>query len=513
MNALATLLLAMGHRVSGSDAKASAVLDRLEGLGATVYVGHDAAHVGDADLVAYSTAVKAGNAEVEEARRRGIPTYGRPDLTGAICRSRRTLTVSGTHGKTTTTAMLAAILVEAGMRPGFMVGGELPGGRGGAEWGTGELLVVEGDESDGSFRKTAPFGVVVTNVEPDHLDFHGDMPSLRYAFERFIAEAPGPKVVSLDDPVSAGLATEMTGTDGLVTYGTATDAHYRASVTALGRASATFRAYGHDRDLGGFELAVPGVHNVRNALAALAMAMEVGADVEAARRALHGFRGVARRFEMKGTARGVTFIDDYAHNPGKVRAVMAAALDGEWGRVVAVFQPHRYSRTASLWRDFGDAFTGADVLVLTGIYAAGEDPIAGVDGRLVLQAVSEAHPGQAVQYIEGRADLAPAVAALLRPGDLCLTLGAGDLDSLAGEVMALLEPATGPDAGAPSTAATSTAATSTAATGTAATSTAATGTAATTGVAAAGAAATSQTTPAPAPAPGAPGPGEAQAEG
>jgi len=434
MNGIAALLIAMGHRVSGSDLKNSPVLERLSRLGARTFVGHDSSNVGDADFVAFSSAVKPGNVELEEARRRGIPALSRAEVLAAICGSRRTLAVSGTHGKTTTTAMLAAVLTEAGFDPGYLVGGELPGGGGGARWSSGSWFVVEADEADGTFLRLGAEGVVVTNVEPDHLDYFGDEASLADAFEAFVAQAPGPRVVCSDDARASVLARTL---PGVVSYGTSAPSSYRISSVQLSAGGSRFEVSGNGSSIGHFELSVPGLHNVRNATAALAMAVEVGAAPGAARSALGRYSGVGRRFELRGSRDGITYIDDYAHNPGKVRATIAAAQQGQWERIVAVFEPHRYSRTAALWREFADAFDGADALVVTGLYPAGEEPLPGVSGRLVADAVSASHPGLQVEYAETRPDLVGVLRRVLRPGDLCLTMGAGDLTTLPSELLDL----------------------------------------------------------------------------
>jgi UDP-N-acetylmuramate--alanine ligase len=439
MNTIASVLAAMGHRVSGSDEKPSPVLERLGRQGIRAFVGHDPAHVDAVDAVAFSTAVKDDNVELVEARRRGIPTLSRADVLAAICRTRRTLAVSGTHGKTTTTAMLAAILVESGTDPSFMVGGELPGGRGGAHWGQGPWLVVEADESDGTFLRLPAEGVIVTSVEADHLDHYGDMAALEAAFAQFVAQAPGPRVVCLDDAGAARLALADTASappGTVITYGTAEAAHCRAFDVELGASSARFGAIDDGHDLGPFDIALPGLYNVRNATAALAMATALGIGPDVARAALAGYRSVGRRFELRGTAQGVTYVDDYAHNPGKVRAVLAAARAGGWGRVVAVFQPHRYTRTAALWPEFAHAFVDADLLVVTGIYPAGESPVPGVSGRLVADAVRASCPALPVEYLEDRAGLVELLRGRLQPGDLCLTMSAGDLNTLPDELLA-----------------------------------------------------------------------------
>jgi len=437
MNTIASVLAAMGHRVSGSDQRPSPVLERLELLGVHTFVGHEAANVGEVDAVAYSAAVPSDNVELAEARRRGVPTVPRAGILAAICATRRTLAVSGTHGKTTTTAMLAAILTEAGMKPSFMVGGELAGGRGGAYWGDGQWLVVEADESDGTFLGLPAEGALVTSIEADHLDHFGDLAGLEAAFSRFLGQAPGPRVVCLDDPGVARLAEQWAG-PALISYGEAATTGFHVREVELVAAGASFSVVAAGQPLGRFHLSVPGRHNVQNAAGALAMAVSVGCEPEAARAALAAYRNVARRFELRGKAGGVTFVDDYAHNPGKVRAVLAAARLGGWRRVVAVFQPHRYSRTSALWEEFGRSFGDADVVIVTSVYPAGEHPLPGVSGRLVADAVRAHAPSKKVHYVEDRAALVPCVRGVLRPGDLCLTMSAGDLTTLPDELLAEL---------------------------------------------------------------------------
>jgi UDP-N-acetylmuramate--alanine ligase len=431
MNAIASVLASMGHVVSGSDNQASPVLERLSRTGVRAYAGHDATRVGNVDLVAFSTAVSADNVELAEARRRGIPVISRAEILGSICRERRTLAVSGTHGKTTTTAMLACVLAGAGLDPGFIVGGELLGGNGGAAWGSAPWFVVEADESDGTFLRLGPEGVVVTSVAPDHLDQWGDMAALAEAFEQFVRQATGPRVVCLDDDGAAALCGAVArGGREVTTYGTSEAARFRACEVQLAGLTSSFEIRAEGRSLGRFSVPVPGLHNVRNATAALAMATAVGVAPQVAQAALKSYAGVGRRFERRGCRGGVTYVDDYAHNPGKVRAALAGARQGDWQRVVAVFQPHRYSRTAARWRDFADAFVDADVLVVTDIYAAGEVPVAGVTGLLVADAVREAHPLMQVEYAATRAEVIDVLLGLLRPGDLCLTMGAGDITTL-----------------------------------------------------------------------------------
>ncbi|MCL6092030.1 MAG: UDP-N-acetylmuramate--L-alanine ligase [Actinobacteria bacterium] len=450
MSALATVLAEMGHEVSGSDQQASPALSRLASCGVRTFVGHHRANLGKSEVVAFSAAVGPTNVELVEARKQGLVVLTRSELEAAICRLRRSVAVSGTHGKTTTTAMLAAVLEGAGTSPSFLVGGELAGGRPGARWGRGQWLVVEADESDGTFLRLPAEAVIVTSVEADHLDYFGDLPALEAAFAKFVAQAPGPKVVCVDDLGAARVVAKSAGLPGLVTYGRAEAASYAVSGVELSASSSRFIVSRRDNpsargnSLGVFTLGVPGLHNVLDATAAIAMADQLGIDSGASRTALSTYRAVARRFQLRGEVGGVSYVDDYAHNPGKVAAALATARQGGWRRVVAVFQPHRYSRTEALWQELGQALAAADIVVVTGVYAAGEPPRPGVSGRMVADAARSARQGLAVYYEEDRRALSALVAGLLAPGDLCLTMGAGDLNLLPDDLMARrLETTTG----------------------------------------------------------------------
>ncbi len=431
MSAIASVLAAMGHDVTGSDLKTSATLERLAASGVGVFVGHDGAHVADAEVVALSTAIAASNPEVTEARRRGLTVVSRAEVLAAIAALRRAIAVSGTHGKTTTTSMLALIMIEAGLRPSFLIGGDVNEIGTNAVWDTGEWLVLEADESDGTFLHLAPELAVVTNVEADHLDYYGDFAALLDAFDRFLASGTGGAVVGADDPAAARLGAQR----GAALVGSGPDVTYRIEDVDAGEGvSFTLRARGVM--LGRVSLPVTGAKIASNAALAVAASLEVGVPFEAAQRALARFAGVARRFEARGESNGVRFVDDYAHLPSEVAAVIDAARHTAPGRVVVVFQPHRYTRIAALGEQFADAFEGADVVVVTDVFPAGEAPLPGVTGRVVADAVRRAHPDLAVAYVPGRAELRAHVAALLVPGDLCLTLGAGDLTSLPDELQA-----------------------------------------------------------------------------
>ena len=432
MSAVATVLAAMGQQVSGSDLKASTELERLVSVGVDAQVGHDPAHLDGVELVTISTAIPANNIEVREAQRRGIPVLSRARVLAAIAATRDSVAVAGTHGKTTTASMLALMMVEAGLRPSFIIGGDINEVGSGAAWGTGRWLIVEADESDGTFLALEPQIALVTNIEPDHLDYYGSLAAMEAAFARFLGSAQT-SVVCADDPTAARLGREV----GAVTYGTSEGADYRMFDVTTARSSSRFSVVHQGQSLGDFQLVVPGAHNARNACGALVGALLADASVDAARRALARYGGVARRFEFRGERDGITFVDDYAHLPSEARAALAAARGGGWERIVAVFQPHRYSRTASLWQDFGDAFADADVLVVTEVYGAGEAPRPGVSGRLILDAVRGAggRGDRDSHYVPSHHDLVLFLRATLRPGDLCLTLGAGDLTVLPDELL------------------------------------------------------------------------------
>ena len=426
MGAIASVLHRMGHTVTGSDLKDSPVAERLRADGIRVVIGHEEANVGDAEMIAVSTAIPDHNPEVRAARERGLDVLRRGDILPAIAAERRTIAVAGTHGKTTTSSMLALVLVEADLRPSFIIGGDVNEIGSGAVWDEGEWFVIEADESDRTFLSLGAEVAVVTNVEPDHLETYGNDPAaLRAAFEEFAAAAET-RVFCADDDGAAALA----GTVGGVTYGTSENAGYRMVDVRRRRSSVGFDLVHKGATFGRIELPTPGLHNARNAAAAAVTGLVLGAPIDAAARALARFGGVARRFEFRGEAAGVAFVDDYAHLPTEAAAAVSAACDGGWNRVVCVFQPHRYSRTAALWRDFAESFTAADQLVITDVYSADETPRPGVSGKLLVDAVLDAHPWHNVAYLPRLDDVEGWLVSRLRRGDLCLTLGAGDLTGI-----------------------------------------------------------------------------------
>ncbi len=438
MSAIAAVLRWMGHHVTGSDLKESPSTERLRALGIEVTIGHAAENVGSAEVLTISTAIPPSNPEVRLATDLGLPVLRRADALRAISMERRTVAVAGTHGKTTTSSMLALICVEAGLRPSFIIGGDVNEIGSGAAWDEGDWFIVEADESDGTFLALPRVAAIVTNVEPDHLEHWGGVAALEAAFGDFAASTVGPVVCCADDPGAAALAATI---ETAITYGTLAGADIRIEDLRRHGDATEFELVDRGRSLGRFTVPIPGVHNALNAAAAAAMALTLGADVDAIRRALARFGGVARRFERRGQEAGVTFIDDYAHLPSEVRAALAAARDGEWKRVVCVFQPHRYSRTQALWRDFDQAFVDADLVVVTDVYASNEMPRPGVSGKLIVDAVLDGDPWKRVGWFRHREELVDFLFGELRPGDLCLTLGAGDLTTLPDALMARLRDA------------------------------------------------------------------------
>lgn len=440
MNAIATVLLAMGHEVTGTDAHDSLVIDRMRQLGARVWTNAERPELPNVEAVAISTAIPAADADVKQAVERGLPVLRRAELLTALSKSRKTIAVAGTHGKTTTSTLLALVLEAGNTHPSWIVGAEIIGRDGGANWDNGEYFVIEADESDGTFVELLSHAVIVTNVEPDHLEFYGSLDNragaienLHATFDKFVEQANGPRVVCIDDEGSAALAQRH----DVITYGTSDNADYRIVDLQLGRFSADF-AIQHNGEKTPVHLPAAGLHNVRNAVAALAMGDALGVALNMGAAGVAGYGGVKRRFQMRGEKNGVTFVDEYAHLPGEVKQALAAAKAGEWQRIVAVFQPHRYSRTEQVGNDFGGAFDDADLLVLADVYGAGEPVRPGIDGHIVERAVTKEAKHPPVTYVESREALAKEVNELLRSGDLCLTLGAGDITKLADEILELM---------------------------------------------------------------------------
>jgi UDP-N-acetylmuramate--alanine ligase len=437
MSGIAEVLVTQGYAVSGSDLTESAATRRLARLGATIAVGHDATNITDADAVVVSTAVAADNAEVVAARERGIPVVPRALMLAELMRLKQGIAVAGTHGKTTTTSLIASVLAEGGLDPTFVIGGRLLSADANARLGTGEFLVAEADESDASFLYLTPVLAVVTNIDADHMEtYEHDFAKLTRAFVTFLQRLPfyGVAVVCVDDANVRAILPDVT--KPLVTYGLADDADLRAIdiVNVGGRMRFVAKAAGVP-DLA-VELAMPGVHNVRNALAAIAVGREVGVANAAIAKALSEFRGVGRRFQRHGDIAlesGGTFalIDDYGHHPVEMEATLDAARASFPGRrLVLAFQPHRYTRTRDLFEDFVRVLSTVDALVLADVYPAGEAPIVAADGRALARALRVAGKVEPV-FVEDIADLPATIRTLARDGDVVLTMGAGSIGATA----------------------------------------------------------------------------------
>ena len=428
MSGIAELLLNLGYRVSGSDLRRSDITDRLSQLGAEVRAGHAAENVPeDGHVVVVSSAVKPDNPEVAEAHRRKIPVIPRAEMLAELMRMKYGIAIAGTHGKTTTTSMVATVLASAGWDPTAVVGGKLNSLGSNAKLGQGEFLVAEADESDGSFLKLSPTVAVVTNIDPEHLDFYSGIGQIKETFLHFINKVPfyGFAVLCLDHPNVQELIPSVAKT--FVTYGFSVHADYRADGVVSEGMSNRFRVIRCGETLGEVTLKAPGRHNVSNALAAAAVAAELGISFERIRAGLADYDGVARRFQVKGERNGVTVVDDYGHHPAEIRATLSAAREVWPGRRIVVgFQPHRYTRTQALFRDFLSAFHDADLLFVFDVYPAGEEPIPGASGERLCEAIRE-HGHKAAIYAGKAGDALSTVAAGLCAGDIFLTMGAGDV--------------------------------------------------------------------------------------
>jgi UDP-N-acetylmuramate--alanine ligase len=442
MSGIAELLANLGYAVSGSDARRSAVTDRLATLGVRMSVGHAATAVGESDVVVTSSAVGRDNPEVVEARARHIPVIPRAEMLAELMRLRTGIAIAGAHGKTTTTSMVALMLERAGWDPTAVIGGRLSAFGSNARLGRGEYMVAEADESDRSFLLLAPTIAVVTNIDREHMDTYGSFERVVEAFADFAGRVPfyGAVVACLDDPPVAALLPRLARR--IITYGFSEGADVRGvdPVTdgTSGRCDVRFHVRGVPDGSGtsGLALSVPGRHNLQNALAAVAVGLELGLPVQQAVAALGEFRGAERRYEVRGRAQGVTVVDDYGHHPTEIAAVLHAARDGHPSRLVAVFQPHRFSRTRDLIEAFGPALALADVVVLTDIYAAGEAPIPGASLDDLAAAVRRSVPG--LQVVRSLDDLPATVAGLSRPGDLVITLGAGSIGAVGDRILAAI---------------------------------------------------------------------------
>ena len=425
MRNLAKLLLARGAAVSGSDLKDSAGVRELRELGAEVAVGHDPSHVGSPDVVIVSSAISERNVELAEARGRGLTVWARAQALAALAAGRRVVAVAGTHGKTTTTSMVATVLERAGLDPSYLVGGDLNESGSGARSGGGDRFVLEADESDGSFLMTDPAIGIVTNVEVDHVDFYpGGRAEIESAFAEFISRCG--HVVACGDDVGAMAAARLAGVDA-ETYGVGAGCAWRLEIEHLGPGGARGAVRAPNGARVALRLPVDGAHNLLDAVAAIATASCEGVEPAAAAEALTSFGGVHRRFEHRGSARGADFYDDYGHVPTELAVTLDVARRTGPRRLVAVFQPHRYSRTQALWRELGASLVDADVIVVTDVYGADQDPIPGVTGKLVVDGAAEADPSSRIVYLPHRQDVVSFLDREVREGDLVVTMGCGDV--------------------------------------------------------------------------------------
>lgn len=432
MSGLAKILAQAGHRVTGSDLKPGHALSALDGAGVETWIGHRPESAGSWDLVVASSAVPERDPEMSAARAAGVEVWERPRLLRELTSRLPTIAVTGTHGKTSGTAMLVAALRALGRDPSFMVGGELVDLNTNAHLGEEELFVLEADEAFGTFLDLHLRGLVVTNVEADHLDHYGTLERLEAAFSRVAGAVEGPVVACVDD---AGGRRLIASVPGVIGYGTAEDARWRITALEHGPSSVGFLLHGPSGPVA-VTVPKPGEHVARNAAGVLALVGELGIDVAAAAEGLRGFAGVRRRFEVRGRVGGVVVVDDYAHHPTEVAATIAAASRGHPGRVVAVFQPHRFTRTAELGVALGRALAAAHRVFVTDVYAAGEAPIPGITGRVVAEAAAAA--GVETTYVARRNELAATVTEAVGSGDMVLLMGAGDITLVADEINPLL---------------------------------------------------------------------------
>ena len=435
MSALANILLARGARVSGSDLKDSKYLRTLSEKGAEVSVGHRKENVKDPDVVVVSTAIPETNPEVVEARARGIEVWPRAQMLAYLAGDRKTIAVAGTHGKTSTSSMVATMLRSMGEHPSFCIGGVVDGVNANAENGSGDLYVVEADESDGSFVFLEPKIAVVTNMEPDHLDHYADFDEIKDVFVDFMQRAheDGAIIICGDDEDLVQTARRVSNRV-IVTYGKGAHCDYMYRVTGRKGMGSTFDLIHEGAVVATSSIAVPGEHMVANAAASLVCAAMLGLDLAQAGEGLSTFSGVRRRFDLIDEVNDITIVDDYGHHPTEIAATLKAAASLDYERVVVAFQPHRYSRVQNLVREFGDAFEDADRVIILDVYSAGEAPIPGVSGRSIVASILEQHPRAQVAFIPHRQEITSYLTLMCRPGDIVLTMGAGDVTTIGPEM-------------------------------------------------------------------------------
>lgn len=437
MSGIAKVLLEMGYKVSGSDLKESRYTAALKDKGADIYIGHSGGNIKDPDVVVVSSAIPKSNPEVKAAKDNDVPIIRRAEMLAWLGRSKRSIAVAGTHGKTTTTSMIALAFEKAQQDSTFLIGGELNDIGSNAKCGSGEFFITEADESDGSLLYLQPEVIVITNIEADHLDYYDSLQSIEDIFLTFVSSLPdqGFAVVCANNP---GIERLMKRSDKkFITYGIEVDVDEdRGNYDFTGRniklhtSGSTFDVYHLDDYVATVKLNVPGIHNISNSLAAIALGLSLDLNKDVIVDALGQFSGVKRRFQLIGRTPEFTLIDDYAHHPTEVSATLSAARSGDWQRLICVFQPHRYSRTKFLGKDFGPAFDDADIVVLTDVYAAGEEPMPGVTGKVIVDAVLAKNPRKNVVYLPKKAEIPKFLVETVREGDLVLTMGAGDISAV-----------------------------------------------------------------------------------
>lgn len=440
MCGIAEVLVNLGYRISGSDIQENEITKHLARIGATIFYGHKADNLDEADVVVVSTAIKGYNPEIEAAQARRIPVIPRAEMLGELMRMKTGITVAGSHGKTTTTTMIAHVLTKAGLDPTAVIGGRVNSfGLANARFGTSEYLVAEADESDGSFLGLHPTLAVVTNMDAEHLDHYGTFDNVKMAFIDFINRVPfyGRAALCIDNPALLSILPAVK--KRFVTYGTVAQADFRARNIRFDGAGCTFIAWHHAKELGEIYIPLPGTHNVLNALAVLAICDSLKIPFDTVVEALGNFEGIQRRFTLRAEIGGVTIIDDFGHHPTEVKATLQGARAGFAGqRVIAVFQPHRYTRTKDQFQEFARAFYDADKVIICDVFSAGEAPIEGATSEALAKAV-QANDHEDVSYVPKREDLAAALADVVRPGDVVITLGAGDIQLTCNDLIQALE--------------------------------------------------------------------------
>jgi UDP-N-acetylmuramate--alanine ligase len=438
MSGIAEVLLNLGYHISGSDIKETEVTRRLRSLGCEISYGHRRENLKQADVVVTSSAIRQGNPEVEAAEERLVPVIPRAEMLAELMRMKIGIAIAGTHGKTTTTSLIATVLAAGGLDPTVVIGGRLNSIGSNARLGQGEFLVAEADESDGSFLKLMPTIAVVTNIDPEHLDYYKGIDEIKETFLCFLDKIPffGLAVLCLDHPNIQSLLPRVK--KRFTTYGLTTQADFQAKEIVFEGLSTSFDVVHQHQEIGRLRLRMPGLHNVYNALATLATAFELDIPFNVVQETLRDFSGIQRRFQIKGEKKGILVVDDYGHHPVEIMATLKAARTGRGKRIVGVFQPHRYTRTQALFKDFLTAFNDADILILTDIYPAGEDRIEGVEAKDLFEGLRE-YGHKNVTYLADKKEIVEHLLRIITAGDLVITLGAGDIWQVSDELVKRLE--------------------------------------------------------------------------